>query len=341
MQKITINDVAKKSGVSKATVSAVINGKSSVKAETRDKVLAVMKELNFRPKGTARNIRNQENENCIGLIIKELDNPFYTNIAMAVKEYANQRGYLVIITSSENTHDFERRFSRFFADKDVKGAIIAPVMEQDAEIEHLFFLKQINFPFVLLENIKGIRADFVSIDNYVAMKKAVQYLISLGHSNIVHFSGPLNSSHSLERIEGFKLSFSESHLAFREEMIMTVGSRIEDGYQKTLDYLKHKKREEYPTALICFNDQQALGVLKALDALNIRVPDDISIIGNDDISVSQLDSVSLTTVHPPIKELGYKAAEILIDRIESKKVLPIQEVVLDTELKIRKSCRKI
>ncbi|MBK7106498.1 MAG: LacI family DNA-binding transcriptional regulator [Ignavibacteriae bacterium] len=117
MKKITIVDVAQRAGVSKGTVSAVINGKNSVKPSTRDEILAVMKELNFRPKGIARKLKNGEVDNTIGLIIKDLGYPFYTSIAAGVKEYANSKGYSVIITSSENNHESEIRFSHIFLPK--------------------------------------------------------------------------------------------------------------------------------------------------------------------------------------------------------------------------------
>ena len=207
MKKITIEDVAKRAGVSKGTVSAVINAKNTVKPTTRDHILAVMKELNFRPKGVARNLKNGSKEKTIGIIIKDLNYPFYTSIATGAKEYANSKGYSIVITSSENDHESEKKFSHLFSTKDIKGTIIAPIVEGASEIEHLFKLKMINYPFVLLEDVKGIQANVVAIDNLKAIKKAVKYLISIGHTKIVHFAGPPQSSHTEERIEGFRHRF--------------------------------------------------------------------------------------------------------------------------------------
>lgn len=216
MKKITIVDVAKKAGVSKGTVSAVINAKNTVKPVTRDHILNIMKDLNFRPKGIARKLKNGDVDKAIGLIIKDLSYPFYTAIAAGVKEYANAKGYSVIITSSENDHESEIKFSHLFSTKDIKGTIIAPTVEGTSEIEHLFKLKMINYPFVLLEDVRGIQANVVAIDNLKAIKKAVKYLIDGGHTKIVHFAGPLKSSHSQERIEGFRHAFSESSLIFEK-----------------------------------------------------------------------------------------------------------------------------
>jgi LacI family transcriptional regulator len=339
MKKITIEDVAKRAGVSKGTVSAVINAKNSVKPTTRDHILNVMKELNFRPKGVARNLKNGNQDKSIGVIIKDLNYPFYTSIATGVKEYANSKGYSVIITSSENNHESEKKFSHLFSSKDIKGTIIAPIVEGTAEIEHLFKLKMINYPFVLLEDVSGIQANVVAIDNLKAIKKAVKYLIESGHTKIIHFAGPPSSSHTQERIEGFRHAFSESTLIFKKEMIVSVGSNYDESHTKTLEYFKNKPREDFPTAIVCFNDQQALGVMTALKELKIKVPDEISIVGNDDIFYAKIYPVPLTTIRAPQHEIGIKAAEILIRNIESATLVPNERVVFETEFIIRESTR--
>jgi len=339
MKKVTIEDVAKQAEVSKGTVSAVINAKNTVKPVTRDHILKIMKDMNFRPKGMARNLKNGSPDKSIGIIIKDLNYPFYTSIATGAKEYANSKGYEVIITSSENDHECEKKFTHLFSTKDIKGAIIAPLVEGTAEIEHLFKLKMINYPFVLLEDVKGIQANVVAIDNLKAIKKAVKYLIDNGHTKIVHFAGPLQSTHTQERIEGFRHAFSESPLVFNKEMIVYIGSRYDDSFTNTMKYFENRDRENFPTAIVCFNDQQALAVITALKELNIRVPDDISIIGNDDIYYARLYPVPLTTIRAPQQEIGRKAAEILIRNIESPSILPNERVILETEFIIRESTK--
>jgi DNA-binding LacI/PurR family transcriptional regulator len=298
-----------------------------------------MKDLNFRPRGMARNLRNGDQVRCIGLIIKDLNYPFYTSIAAGAREYANSKGYSVIVASSENDHECEKKFTHLFSIKDIKGAIIAPIVEGSAEIDHLFKLKRINYPFVLLEDVKGIQANVVAIDNLSAIKMAVKYLIDSGHAKIIHFAGPPQSSHTQERIEGFRHAFSESPLIFNKSMVVSIGSRHEEAYGNTLDYFKNRSREDYPTAIVCFNDQQALAVMTALKEFNIRIPEDISIIGNDDIMYAKIYPVPLTTIRAPQHEIGYKAAEILIRNIESAAALPNEKIVLDTELVVRESSR--
>ena len=199
----------------------------------------------------------------------------------------------------------------------------------------------INFPFVLLENVKGIQANVVSIDNIKAMKKAMKYLIDSGHSRIVHFAGPTHASHTHERIDGFRRAYSESHFAFDNGMIVPTGAHLENGYEKCIEYFQKRRKEEYPTAIVCYNDQVALGVMAALNEMNIKVPDEISLVGNDDIPLSRYVPTQLTTVHAPMFELGVKAAEILLNNIESPKPLPIQKVVLDAEFILRESTRAL
>jgi LacI family transcriptional regulator/LacI family repressor for deo operon, udp, cdd, tsx, nupC, and nupG len=339
MKKVTIADVAKRANFSEGTVSAVINAKNSVKPATRDHILKIMKELNFRPKGVARNLKKVSQDKSIGIIIKDLNYPFYTSIATGAKEYANSKGYSVIVASSESDHEREKELSHLFSAKDIKGTIIAPTVEGRAEIEHLFKLKMINYPFVLLEDVKGIQANVVAIDNLKAIKKAVTYLIDSGHKRIVHFAGPPNSSHTQERIEGFRHAFSESPLVFHKDMIVSVGSNYEESYGKTLDYFKNLSRENYPTAIVCFNDLQALAVMTALKELNLRIPDDISLIGNDDIYYAKIYPVPLTTIRAPQHEIGKKAAEILIENIESSTQLPNRRVILDTDFIVRQSSK--
>jgi len=338
-RRMTIDDVARRAHVSKGTVSAVINAKNTVKPATRDAILEVMKELNFRPAAVARSLKNAVQDLSIGLIIKDLNYPFYTSIATGVQEYASEKGYSVMVTSSGDDHEREKKLTHLFSSKDLKGTIIAPIVQGTSEIEHLFRLKMINYPFVLLEGVKGIQANVVAIDNLGAIKKAVKYLMDSGHRKIVHFAGPPQSSHTLERIEGFRHAFSESPLVFHKEMIVPIGSHYDEAFTKTVEYFRNREREAYPTAIVCFNDHQALAVMTALKELNIGVPDDISIIGNDDIYYAQIYPVPLTTIRAPQLEIGRRAAEILIRNIESSTLLPNEEVVLETEFIVRASSR--
>ena len=337
MKKVTIADVARAAGVSIGTVSAVINGKDTVKSGTRERVLTVIKEMNFRPEGKAQNLKNQGGEKCIAVVIKELDNPFYIDVAEGVKEYASPKGYLTLITSSENIHAQEERITAFLATRDISGAIIAPALDGKSEIEHLFNLKRINFPFVLLEEVSGINANVVRIDNFRVTQEVVSYLTNADYHHIIHFAGPPTAPHSFERIEGIRRAFSESHLVYSESLIVPVGDSVNQGYQKGLEYFSDTGNQRFPMAVISFNDQVALGLLSALQELNIEVPEQVAIIGNDNIEVARHSRVPLTTISPPKKLMGSRAAEILIRNIEATVAFPVENIVLDAEMIIRDS----
>lgn len=337
MKKSTIQDVAEQAGVSKGTVSAVINGKATVKASTREHVREVMKAMNFRPKGQARNLKGRQIERTVGIIIRELDNPFYTALATGIKKYANDKGYVEFIASSEADQQNEETISQLFASKDVKGAIIAPVINENIEIEHLFRLKLLNYPFVLLKEVQGIHANVVSINNLEATKLAVRYLMETGHTDIIHFAGPELSSHAHERINGFRQAFSESTQIFSDSMLVPCGSQFQDGFETGIDFFKRVDPKRFPMAVVCFNDVIALGLSSALHQLKIDVPNQVSIVGNDDIEIAKHWSPALTTVHTPLHELGMKAAEVLIRHIEADQILPVENHVLDSELKIRET----
>ncbi|MBN1399010.1 MAG: LacI family DNA-binding transcriptional regulator [Bacteroidetes bacterium] len=339
MKRITIVDVAQKAGVSKATVSAVINAKNTVEPGTRDHILEVMKNLNFRPKGVARNLKNGVQDKSIGIIIKDLNYPFYTSIAAGAKEYASSKGYSVVITSSDDDHECEKKISHLFSSKDIKGTIMAPVVEGTSEIDHLFKLKMINYPFVLLEAVKGIQANVVAIDNIKAIKKAVKYLIDSGHKKIMHFAGPPHSTHTQERIEGFRHAFSESTLIFQDSMVVSIGSRYDESYKRAKEFFKNMQRTDFPTAILCFNDLQALAVMTVLKEMEIKVPDEISIVGNDDIYYAKIYPVPLTTIRAPQHEIGRKAAEILIRNIESPAILQTEQIIFETEFIVRESTK--
>jgi DNA-binding LacI/PurR family transcriptional regulator len=341
MKKLTISDVAKRAKVSKGTISAVINGKTNVKPSTRDHILEVMKELNYRPTGSARNLRGGRTEKSIGLILKDITYPFYAAIAAGAKEYAKSKGYSVVVAGSDDDLEDEKHLTRLFSAKDIKGVIIAPIVAGKAEFQHLYMLKMINYPFVLLEDVQGIQANVVAIDNIMAVKRAVKYLIESGHERIVHFAGPPHSSHTLERVEGFRYAFSESPLVFRKEYVVSIGSHYDESYARTIGYFEGLPRGEYPTAIVCFNDHQALAVMTALKELKIRIPQDISIVGMDDIYYAQMYPIPLTTIRAPQKAIGMRAAEILIRNIEASHLLPVEHVILETEFIVRETTRSL
>ena len=258
-------------------------------------------------------------------------------LVSGIQEYAENNDYRVFIAVL--TKGNENKFTNTVFFRHMNGIIIDPIMEKENEIEYLFQLKTLNYPIVLLENVTGINANVVTIDLIDSIKIAVKYLIDNGHTRIIYFSGPPDSYRAIERIEGFIQAFSESSQAFRNEMLVPIGIGFHDGYYQTIKYFEKLKREDFPTAIVCFNDNQALAVITALAELKIKVPDDISIIGNDDIFCGNNNPIPLTTIKTPMRKVGSTAAKVLIDNIESASELKEVHIKIGCEFLLGRSSK--
>ena len=339
-KRSTIDDVARHAGVSKATVSAVLNDAGSVRDSTRERIQSAIELLNYRPtqrpgSATARKSRS------IGLLIKEIDNPYYAEVALGARAHAAEKGYTLLVASSEGEYDAERRAVELLQAKDVDGLIVTPVLDGDADLSHLFELKRRNFPFVLLEEIRGVPASLVDVDNTEASRAAVAHLIAHGHTRIAHFAGPRYSTHSQQRIDGVHQACSGSRLIFTERDIVTTGAHLKDGYRAGLEFFRSRDADSRPTAVTCYNDLVAIGVCRALAELGLRVPDDVSVVGFDDVPLLEYLSVPLTSVRLPKFSMGEIASQMLVRQIESKALVPPQKVYLESELVVRQSTRAL
>lgn len=336
-KRTTIVDVAERAGVSKATVSAVINDKETVKDSTRQDVLTAINELNYRPSASARRQFRSDTRRSIGVIIKEADNPYYAEVIEGIRAHTSEKEYSLLTASSEGSYDAEKRIVELFTAQEVDGLIITPVLDDQADLSHIFDLKRRNVPFVLLEEVRGIQANLVDIDNVAASRKAAKHLMDGGHKRIVHFAGPRYSMHSEERVQGVRQAYSESHLVFSNQLIIEAGARLQDGYQTGLDYFEDLNAKERPTAVTCYNDLVAVGLLRALRELGLRVPEDISVIGCDDLEITKYVSPPLTSIRSPKEEMGQYAADLLLRQMESPRKASLEKEYLHADLVIRGS----
>lgn len=336
----TISDIARQAGVSKATVSAVINEKGTVSDATREKVLDVINRLNYRPREFARHRLRPNVNRTIGFIIKEDDNPYYAELIAGARGFADENGYAILVASSEGSHEAERRIIDLMTAKDVSGFIITPALDRETDLSHLFDLKRRNVPFVMLEGVRGLRAHLVDIDNVAASDAAIRYLFEQGYSEIVYFVGPSYSLHTEDRLEGVRRAFSMCHKALQPDHIVYAGAHAKDGYEAGMAYFS-KHRPIQPLAVACYNDLVAVGVLRALNELKICVPDEVSVMGFDDLDFLKYTPLSISTVHVPKPEMGRKAAEILMKHIEAGKAVPVEKVQLDYTLVIRETTRTL
>lgn len=337
MSRPTIGDVAEKAGFSKATVSAVLNDTGTVRDSTRRKVNRAIDELNYRPRAAAQNGFQADQNKSIGLVIKESDNPYFADVIAGARNRGSEEGYTLLSASSEGDYGHEHQAVDVFKNKDVDGLVIIPVLEKGADLSYLFDLKRRNFPFVLLEEVQGVQASLIDIDNEEASKMAAEHLLDRGHERIVHFAGPECSVHSMERVRGIRRAFSESTLAFSDDLVVQAGARLSDGYQTGKEYFGERSEKKRPTGVICYNDLVAIGLMRALRELGIDIPEGVAVIGCDDIELAQYISTTLTSIRVPKFEMGYRAVDILIDQIESDQTSAPEKIHLDAELIERES----
>jgi LacI family transcriptional regulator/LacI family repressor for deo operon, udp, cdd, tsx, nupC, and nupG len=335
-ERATITDVARQAGVSKATVSAVLNDSGAVRESTRQRVLTVIEHLNYRPTRLAGRTAGRKAKS-LGIVIKEIDNPYYAEVVLGARTCAQEKGYTLLVVSSEGEYDAERRAVELAQSKDVDGLIAAPVLGEHADLSHFFELRRRNFPFVLIEAVRGVPASLVDVDNADAARRAVEHLIDLGHTRIVHFSGPAYSMHTHERLDGVRRACSASRLIFGDDDVVPAGAHLESGYQAGQGYLRARAPEDRATAITCYNDLVAIGLCRALREAGLRVPEDVSVVGFDDIPLVEYLAVPLTTIRVPKFRMGELAAEMLVRHVESRAVVPAQKAYLDAELVVRRS----
>jgi LacI family transcriptional regulator/LacI family repressor for deo operon, udp, cdd, tsx, nupC, and nupG len=331
---ITIRDVARLAGVSKATVSAVLNNRPGISSTTRQKVLDVVKKLNYRPSQIARSLSVQKTKS-IGLVIKEIDNPFFAKIMRGVFDRCSDKGYTVLLGSSELSPDKEIQSVETLINQRVDGLILSPLQGENNDLSYLADLLRSQYPLVVLETVQNYNTNVVDIDNEKAAFDAVCYLIRQGHRRIAMFAGPKYSSHSAARLKGYREALSDHGIPVQNGDILHVGSYIQNGYQAGLQL---SRWPSLPSAIFCYNDLVAIGLIDALLEKSIHVPDSVSVLGFDDIDFCDSVKVPLTTVHVPAFEMGKQAADLLIHQI-SRRDEPLNEkIIVQTHLVERASC---
>jgi LacI family transcriptional regulator/LacI family repressor for deo operon, udp, cdd, tsx, nupC, and nupG len=337
-KNITIENVARQAGVSKATVSAVLNNKSSVATSTREHVLEIIRKLNYRPNHIARSLSIRRTR-TIGLVVKQIDNPYFTKVTRSVLVYFNERGYTVLLGSSELSPEKEKESVETLLRQRVDGLILSPLQERGTDLSYLSRLIQDRLPLVLLDKVPNIPASVVDIQNSNAAWEAVNYLLQLGHTRIAYYEGPDYSLHNTERLHGFQQAMLKKGLKLGPSSVRKAGVYIEDGYRTAVQ--QFSESGEKPTAIFCFNDLVAIGVMNALSDLNINVPDDVSIIGFDDIEFCSAVKVPLSSVSVPAFDIGMTAAGLLLKFIENR-ARNLKEVIeLKAPLVLRASCARL
>lgn len=321
--KATIYDVAKAAGVSIATVSKVVNQTGNISGKTRERVIHIMKELQYQPSVVASALTGKKTS-TFGLLISDLANPFFAEVARNLEDQAQAEGYSIVMCSTDNKDDKGLNYISLLQRKQIDGLIVAcefsrwPLLQESIPE---------GFPVVLFsKDIPSLSMHTITVDDYKGGYVAIQHLIALGHR---HIGIVTEDSPSGEyRVRGAKQAMSDAGIAVNEDWIVTVNSSLEDGLAGAARVLGTESR---PTALFTCNDLLAVGSMQSAQQLGLRVPDDLSIIGFDDTILSRIVVPRLTTILQPIPEMAKETIQLLLRQSDTPD-MPKQKIMFQPQL---------
>ena len=340
-KRVTSKDVAEKVGVSRTTVSLVLNDVRGIQIshETRQKVIDASKELGYVPDATAQALASRRTK-AIGLVLTRTQHhiatdAFLPRIISGLLTTAKKQNIRILIDWVETEHQ-ESAYFELARTKRIDGMILStPRLDDKA----LMALENADIPTVMMGSIAGSNLPFVDVDNTKASEKATTYLLQLGHRKIACISNaPPEYTASPDRVHGYKNALSNMNIPINENLITYADFDPESGYE-CMKSLLHSG-ESFTAAFIA-SDNVAIGAKSALRDANLRVPDDISLVGFDDIPWAQYSDPPLTTVQLPAESLAESACTLLLDLIKDRDNNNQHQIMLDTELIIRKSCRQL
>ncbi len=336
----TIKDVAKKAGVSIATVSLAIRNNSRISTVTRNKVLKIIKELNYHPSRSAKGLVTKTTGN-IGFVLTDdhflKTEPFYTMIFLGTEFVTKGNDYYVLLATIKKDFGEDDELPRFILERSVDGIIVA------GKVPHEFLqkLSAYDIPLVFVDFFPSVgRYSVVMVDNISGGFLATKHLIDLGHTNIAFLGADITHPSISERLTGYKQALEQSNIRINYELISTDEDypARQNGYNSAKRLLEMNKQV---TAIFACNDAMAIGVMQYCADNNINIPGDISLVGFDDVEADLLLNPPLTTVRVPKVELGIEAMNMIISMISDKSNHHTKKILVPVELIVRKSTRKI
>jgi LacI family transcriptional regulator len=339
---VSIREVAARARVSVATVSNVINRPEIVAEQTRDRVQAAITELGFVRNESARQLRAGRSR-TIGLIVLDVANPFFTDVARGVEDEANKAGLAVILCNSDDQARKENRYLDVLEEHRVHGVLITPVAGASTRLESL---QRRGTPVVLLDSRASSRGQCsVAVDDVMGGDLAVSHLLAAGHERIAYVAGPSSIRQVADRHEGALRALRQAGRTAADLMIIEGDALHAFAGQRAGATIAAMPPRSRPTAVFCANDLMALGVLQEMTRNHIAVPDEISIIGYDDIDFAAAAAVPLTSVRQPRHELGRTAARLLLDEAAGGEAAGGEahrhrQVIFEPELVIRQSTQR-
>jgi LacI family transcriptional regulator len=331
---VSIREVAALAGVSVGTVSNVLNRPDVVAESTRGRVQAAIKSLGFIRNESARQLRAGRSR-TIGLVVLDVANPFFTDVARGVEDEASEAGLAVILCNSDDKQVKESRYLELLEEHRVQGILITPVSGAD---ERLARLQRRGTPVVLVDSRSPSRGQCsVSVDDVLGGDLAVSHLLAAGHERIAFVGGPMSVRQVADRRDGALRALGRADGRASELRVIETNALNVSAGQQAGATLAELPAETRPTAVFCANDLLALGVLQEMTAHRIRVPESVALVGYDDIEFAAAAAVPLSSVRQPRHQLGRSAAQLLIAETLAEGAHEHRQVVFEPELVIRRS----
>jgi len=340
MKKVFLKDIAENLNISKTTVSLVLNNKgdeNKISKETQKKVIDYAKAHNYKPNELARGLSSGKSE-TIGLIIPTISDTFYARIASCLEKKARQYGYTVIFSSSKEIPKKEAELIRSMLNRQVEGLIIASTQQNKEEIAAL---KKTKIPFVLFDrHYPNCKTNYVVVDNFAGAKVATEHLLNLKRRRIGFVTLKPGLEVMRQRLLGYQSALNNHNIDLKQNLVKELSiNQFQSEMAQTI-----RELILFPNSVdaILFSTHYltVLG-LRELRKLNIRVPQDVAIVSFDELSTFDLVHPPITSVVQPVDEIGDLVMDVLMNRIKSRKSLPLDQKILDTKLTIRKSCGTI
>ncbi|GEO12871.1 LacI family DNA-binding transcriptional regulator [Microvirga aerophila] len=329
---VTIIDIAREAGVSKSTVSLVLKGSTLVADETRDRVSRAMSKLGYVYNRGAANLRGAQSS-IVGMVINDLSNPFFAELAIGIERVLRTSGYIPFIANTAESVVRQAEVVRSMREHGASGIILSPALDTDGrEINSLLDL---GMPIILaIRRVPGARASLVASDNMAGAARVTQHLISLGHRRIAFLGGMGAMAVRKDRIAGFTQALEEVGLR-ADPALMLESMPTKDGAFTAMSALL--SRPDWPTAVVCFNDVVAIGVMQALSRKGLLPGRDMAITGFDDTTEARQVSPPLTTVSVDAGDLGERAAQMLLRQIAAGNQTT-ETYIGEARLVVRESC---
>jgi LacI family transcriptional regulator len=331
---VSIREVAAHAGVSVGTVSNVLNRPEIVARATRSRVHAAIKTLGFVRNESARQLRAGRSR-TIGLVVLDVANPFFTDVARGVEDEAAASGLAVILCNTDERLDKEQRYLELLEEHRVQGILITPVADADSR---LVPLQQRGTPVILVDSKSPSGSQCsVAVDDILGGHTAMAHLLAAGHERITYVGGPVQLRQVADRLDGARQALLQAGGTAADLQVIETGALNVAAGQRAGAQIAELPAQRRPTAAFCANDLVALGLLQEMTRRQIRVPDDLAIVGYDDIEFAAAAAVPLSSVRQPRQELGRMAAQLLLEEALGTDGHKHRQVIFRPELEVRQS----